>query len=37
MMVHPEEDKSTKRSEWDSEDKDGYEEIDVDIEEELYG
>ena len=31
MMVHPEEDEGTKRNEWDIEDEDGYEEIDVDI------
>jgi hypothetical protein len=39
MMVHPEEDEGTKRNEWDTEDEDedGYEEIDVNIEKELYG
>ncbi len=39
MMVHPEEDEGTKKYESDSEDEDedGYEEIDVDIEKELYG
>lgn len=39
MMVQVEEDEGTKRNEWDSEDEgeDGYEEIDMDIEQDLYG